>query len=130
MVALTGCLAYSRYADQVREGFVGMTARQVSDCIGPPHATESRLGVEQLTYFWELEEGARPGPGVRAPLLPRGTSPPHKVRRGEVGFCELGFELRDGTVLSVSSRGQDNRGLSADVDCLLMFRHCVPEEEP
>ena len=127
-VALTGCLGYGRYAEQVREGFVGMTARQVANCVGTPHSTEQRDDVEEITYLWELAEGTRPGPGVRAPLLPEGTSDPAKVRRGEVGFCELGFELRDGVVESVRSRGQDARGLSADVDCLLVFRHCVVEE--
>jgi hypothetical protein len=138
-LALGGCVgSYERAVEETRAKMIGLTGRELRQCLGVPTDFDREDDVELLTYRWVLERdrgnavhvgsggvggiviGRRDAGGGYDPLgFPR--------ELDEKEFCELRFQLEKGGVTKVTASGRDDVGQRADGPCLMRARHCVED---
>jgi len=139
LMLLAACVgSYSRAVEETRLGLMGLSGRELRQCLGAPLEVDLRDGVERQTYRFERERepwqmstssGGLPGPVVDTRGASSGVGSAHEESPN--GFCQLDFELREGGVTQVFARGRDAQGMNAAGACLLEARHCIPyEDEP
>ena len=138
-LALCGCAgSYQHAVDETRAKMIGLTGRELRQCLGVPTDFDREDEVEFLTYRWVLERDragtAHDGSGgVGGIVIGRqdaggGYDPLGFPRElDEKAFCELRFELEKGGVTKVTASGTDDVGQRADGPCLMRARHCVDD---
>ncbi len=110
-------------------GFVGMDARYLQYCMGPPLEFELSEEEESVTYRWAWSNPTTGAEifGLEAnPRMMVGSYHAHDEALG--GYCEFRFLLRDGQVASFDVTGRTNEKLNADGECLKRIRPCLQEE--
>ena len=133
LIGALGCLhTHVSEVERVREGLIGLTARDLRSCLPVPQVDPDGEW-EHLTYNWFPEQkpyGFEPDvaavPGRAGPEhdwpLPAGR------REGErVAYCRLVISLHAGVVREVRAKGRDHLGLNTNDDCLLQTRRCLPQ---
>jgi hypothetical protein len=139
--AAAACLTST--SNRLREALVGLPGRELRQCLGSPLDVSEQDGTEVARYRWaeQVERPSAFGGAERIDTLTRdkvrdwpvdGRSEEDRKklgRRGRLGFCELRFALRDGTVQAVESEARSTVGINLDAECLLRARDCVPREK-
>ncbi len=151
VASLLACATLS--AEEVSERLVGLDARSVINCMGPPL---SLIPLENPSHQLWVYMADLPRPrserldpaltGVdRVPMppsisLPAGISFPYaatgsrRTSRGpkapdaRPGTCRFSFEIRDGVVASFTSVGRRHNGVKADDRCSWEVRKCLPSD--
>lgn len=138
-LALTGCVgSYERAIDETRAELIGLTGRDLRQCLGVPTDFDREDGVEYLTYRWVFKPqqpmgvttgigsggiggivvGRQDAGGGYDPLgFPRDPS--------EQSTCQIVFELQKGAVTHVSAHGENEVGNKSDGRCLMRARRCT-----
>jgi len=140
-MALAPCAcfgSYERAVDETRAKMIGLSGRDLRECLGVPTDFDREGGVEVLTYRWVLERdrpsAVRIGSGGLGGIVVGrqdaggGYDPlgfPRELDEKE--FCELRFELEKGGVSKVTASGRDGVGQRSDGSCLMRARHCVDD---
>ena len=152
ILLLLACVGYGEQARQVSDAVVGMKARKVINCMGPPEDFDYEADDEDHAIWVYLRPLQERGPSVvldrqgssRRPELPPVTigrsgqieeDDPNDIRRGrqvefgddeeEFGYCQLSFEIDNGVVSGFEAVGRTSQGLNANTSCTLLARHCV-----
>ena len=147
---LLACQSYGSRAEAVREAIVGLRARQVINCMGPPEDLDYENQDHAIWVYLrplvtgavltERRMGSPPSGPRRPPQLPPVTiGDPRNPGEGrdaddlddfgddeeDYGYCQLSFELEDGLVSGFEAVGRSSQGLNADAACALLAGHCV-----
>ena len=154
--SLIACVTLS--ADDVRSRVVGIAARSVVNCLGPPlsliplgsenhqlwvyNAALPRPRGEQLDpALAGVDRMPRP-PSVSLPAGDRlpGLSVPYSAPQGRPtssgrqrpdtanGVCRLSFEIQNGVVADFTAVGRRHSGVNADSRCSWEVLKCIPSE--
>ena len=139
---------YTQRAERVQTGVVGLSGRDIINCMGPPEDLDYESDLHGLwVYVRPLEEpmgdwasvDAR-GPDFPVPGRLPGTKDPgldtHRKREREFllnptnariarGYCLLKFEVDNDVVSGFEARGRSPEGMNADSRCALVARYCV-----
>src|SRR5882672_9389872 len=138
-LALAACAgSYERAIDETRAELIGLTGRDLRQCLGVPTDFDREDGVEYLTYRWVFKPqqpmgvttgigsggiggivvGRQDAGGGYDPLgFPRDPS--------EQSTCQIVFELEKGAVTRVTAHGETETGLESDGKCLMRARRCT-----
>jgi hypothetical protein len=138
-LALTGCVgSYERAIDETRAELIGLTGRDLRQCLGVPTDFDREDGVEYLTYRWVFKPqqpmgvttgvgsggiggivvGRQDAGGGYDPLgFPRDPS--------EQSTCQIVFELQKGAVARVTAHGETEVGTKSDGRCLMRASRCT-----
>ena len=151
VASLIACATLS--AEEVGERLVGLDARSVINCMGPPL---SLIPLETASHQLWVYVADLPRPrserldptltGVdRVPMPPSIPLPPsislpfaaaegRRTSRGpktpdaRPGTCRFSFEIRDSVVASFTSVGRRHNGVRADDRCSWEVRKCLPPD--
>jgi hypothetical protein len=146
-VCAFACLA--RQAAELRARMVGVPARDLRSCLGPPSEFEEVEGRAVWVYQTRY---AGPGEDVSIVIVRGGgaaSALPPRVTSGDVarstqsdtqqasrsktlppGSCLLVFELADGRVQRLETAGRTPGGAHAAAECALFVRSCAPPVPP
>ncbi len=143
---------YTQRSDRVRTGVLGLSGRDIINCMGPPEDLDYESDLHGLWVYvrrleppmGEMESVDVAGARTGSPVLgrPRGeTNDPtlrdtHRNREREFrvnptttkiapGYCLLKFEVGDDVVRGFEARGRSHQGLNADSRCALVARYCL-----
>ncbi len=151
VLILSACgQTYTQRAERIRTGIIGLSGRDIINCMGPPEDLDYESERHGLWVYVRplekpmddlaslhtgpLERSAGVGPADlrRDPTL-RDT---HRDREREFllspttariapGYCLLKFEVYDDVVSGFEARGRSYQGLNADSRCALVARYCL-----
>lgn len=129
VLGVSACFSYTKRAEQVRVGLIGLPGRALRACLGDSWSVDLEGEVERLTYRWTMtsawdQEERRIDPD--APEDTRRDPWFEKKWPPDGGQCELVFELTNGEVAAVIATGRTGAGLNADDRCLLYAERCLP----
>ena len=142
---------YTQRAERIRTGIVGLSGRDIINCMGPPEELDyesDRHGlwvyVRPLGQPMDDLSSLHAGPPAEPPALGlpgdsrRDPTPGdrHRDREREFllspttariapGYCLLKFEVDDDVVRGFEARGRSYQGLNADSRCALVARYCL-----
>ncbi len=150
VLILSACgQTYSQRAERIRTGIVGLSGRDIINCMGPPEDLDYESDLHGLWVYVRPLEQPMDEPSLQAgPLegqppfmgLPgdRGGDPTLRNTQRErefllnpttariaPGYCLLKFELNDDVVRGFEARGRSYQGLNADSRCARAARYCL-----
>ena len=152
IVFLSACgETYTQRAERIRTGIVGLSGRDIINCMGPPEDLDYESERHGLwIYVRPLEHpiddvasldaaDPRGSPAMGLPRDRRGDRTLRDRVRGRErefllspttariapGYCLLKFEVNDDVVRGFEVRGRSYEGLNADSRCAVVARYCV-----
>jgi hypothetical protein len=130
LVALVGCApSPDPRVEKARESLIGVRARDLQECLGPPAESATEGDTETLTFIViekERDPLPRRQPQERPELqVPRSRRVNPETGRPQLGtgYCELRFEVTRGRVRAVDVAGRRFDGM-ANRDCILDYAVC------
>jgi hypothetical protein len=135
LCACAGFGSYTRAVEETRAGLVGLSGRDLRECLGVPSDFVIDGDVEQQSYRFEHDDELETvyGAGGSRGVLIGSRTPgdrsydPHgfPVIDRDPSYCQLDFELSKGRVTRVSAQGRTPEGMNADASCLLRAQPCL-----
>jgi hypothetical protein len=138
-LALASCAgSYERAVDETRAELIGLSGRDLRQCLGVPTDFDREDGVEYLTYRWVFKPQQPMGVttgigsgGIGGIVIGRhdaggGYDPLGFPREpAEQSTCQIVFELMKGAVTRVTAHGETEVGNKSDGRCLMRARRCT-----
>ncbi len=135
---------YTQRAERIRTGILGLSGRDIINCMGPPQDLDYESDFHGLwVYVRPLDlpmddmaaiDASGPDGGPEFMGLPGLDT--HRDRERDFllsptteriapGYCVLKFEVDDDVVSGFEARGRSHQGLNADSRCARVARYCV-----
>ncbi len=142
---------YTQRAERIRTGVLGLSGRDIINCMGPPEDLDYESELHGLWVYVrpldlpmdDLAEIGAGRPGVEPSILGRpgdrtrdSNLRTHRDREREFllspttgriapGYCLLKFEVDEDVVSGFEARGRSHQGLNADSRCAQVARYCL-----